>query len=282
MFTKTLRLYETDPIDTRPIIQKIDEYINNKTLEEVLYEISQIIQPKSFDELLKESQNSQSISQFFPTKLLDKNGRVKCIIPSIATATKKDLISIMEHQACEIYTKIADIVAQSFISKARSKFNFSKNTLKFLVENNIFIESDRQDTFLNGIVAGLNFELSTAMHLLMPQVENGIRHLAEECGAVVYKTDTNGVEESLSLESILELPEVEEFFDETFLFNLRLFYTSDYGFGMRNIISHGLYSDIELQTAQSLAVFCFTLHICCMYSTNLRKKLLSQKNRKSK
>ena len=188
----------------------------------------------------------------------------------------------MEHQACEIYTKIADIVAQSFISKARSKFNFSKNTLKFLVENNIFIESDRQDTFLNGIVAGLNFELSTAMHLLMPQVENGIRHLAEECGAVVYKTDTNGVEESLSLESILELPEVEEFFDETFLFNLRLFYTSDYGFGMRNIISHGLYSDIELQTAQSLAVFCFTLHICCMYSTNLRKKLLSQKNRKSK
>ena len=41
-------------------------------------------------------------------------------------------------------------------------------------------------------------------------------------------------------------------------------------------VCHGLYSDKELQTAQSLAVWWFSLHICCMYSTKLKERLLSQ------
>ena len=66
--------------------------------------------------------------------------------------------------------------------------------------------------------AGFNLELPTAMHLLMPQIENAIRCLAQECGAVVYKTHKDGVEECLSLESILKTPEVIDCFEETFLF----------------------------------------------------------------
>lgn len=182
----------------------------------------------------------------------------------------------MEHQASEEYTFTANAIITRFVSEAKKKFEFSNDTLKFLVEDNVFIEADRQDTFLNGLVAGFNFELPTAMHLLMPQIEHGIRKMAEECGSIVYKTDKNGVEESLSLERILDLPDVKECLDETFLFNLRLFYTSDYGFGMRNAVCHGLYSDKQLQTAQCLAVWWFSLHICCMYSTKLNERLLPQ------
>ena len=48
------------------------------------------------------------------------------------------------------------------------------------------------------------------------------------------------------------------------------------GLVCRNAVCHGLYSDKELQTAQSLAVWWFSLHICCMYSTKLKERLLSQ------
>ena len=67
-----------------------------------------------------------------------------------------------------------------------------------------------------------------------------------------------------------------ECLDETFLFNLRLFYTSDYGFGMRNIVSHSLYSDAELQSSSSLIVWWFTLKVCCMFSTNLLERVSKQ------
>ena len=145
-----------------------------------------------------------------------------------------------------------------------------------MIEDNAFIPSDRKNTILKGLVAGFNLDLSTAMHLLMPQVENCVRCLAQEYGAVVYKTEKNGIESCLSFESILKLSEVIDCFDETFLFNLRLFYTSPSAFGMRNNVCHGLYSDDELQSSESLAVWWFTLKICCMFSKNLDERLLSQ------
>ncbi len=281
MSMKSLQSIKSGPIDISEYIDQIEEFISGASFEAVLYRLSNIIQLKSYDELKEKFDLSGFVfSQLFATTILDGNGRVKCIIPSALDASKEELTSIMEHRASEEYTFTADAFVSRFLWKAKEKFTFSKDTLKFLIEENAFVESDRQETFLNGIVAGFNLELSTAMHLLMPQVEHGIRRMAEECGAVVYKTDKNGVESSLSLESILNLPEVEECFDETFLFNLRLFYTSDYGFGMRNAVCHSMYSDKELQTARSLAVWWFTLHICCMFSKNLNEKLISQNESK--
>lgn len=112
----------------------------------------------------------------------------------------------------------------------------------------------------------------------MPQIEHCVRCIAQDCGSVVFKTDKNGIEESLSFESILQLPEVVECLDETFIFNLRLFYTSVYGFGMRNEISHSLRSDNELQSVACLSVWWFTFHICCMFSPKLHERLFMQKS----
>ena len=214
--------------------------------------------------------------------LLNKINKYEKVLDEIREYINKNSIYFATKEKVGKHVKdIAKDLVKLYAARANAVgFAFSKDTLKFLVEDNAFVESDRQETLLNGIVAGFNLELSTAMHLLMPQVEHGIRHMAEECGAVVYKTDKNGVESSLSLESILNLPEVEECFDETFLFNLRLFYTSGYGFGMRNAVCHSMYSDKELQTARSLAVWWFTLHICCIFSSKLNERLLEQTQNK--
>lgn len=137
----------------------------------------------------------------------------------------------------------------------------------------MFIPPDRKDSFLAGIQAGFELNLPLAMHVLMPQVENAVRVLAESCGAVVYKTALDGTEESLSMDSILNLPEVRCALDDEFLFNLQLFFTSVYGFGMRNIVAHGLESDEELQSLSSLAVWWYTLHLCCIYCPELYKRV---------
>ena len=182
----------------------------------------------------------------------------------------------VEHEGSKYYSMIADGFIQRYLWLCRKKFNFTEENLSFLVEDNMFIPENRKSTFLKGLVAGFNLELPTAMHLLMPQIENAIRCLAQECGAVVYKTHKDGVEECLSLESILKTPEVIDCFEETFLFNLKLFYLSEYGFGMRNIVGHGLNSDKELQSSASLATWWFTLKICCMYSSELTIRLNQQ------
>ena len=190
---------------------------------------------------------------------------------------KYEEIAIAEHEAGKEHSFAASAFTTRFLHLARSKHTFTEDTLRFLVEDNAFIPGDRKDTFLKGLVAGFNLDLATSMHLLMPQVENAIRCLAELCGAVVYKTDCNGIEECLSLDSILKLEELQESIDPEILFNMRVFYTSPYGIGMRDIIGHGLRSDKGLQNADCLAVWWFTLHLVCLFSPELHKRNYEQK-----
>jgi len=225
--------------------------------------------------------NSSFITQWlFTTNKLDSAGRVKCIVPSFLGATEKEICSILEHKASEEYLFCADAFIKNYLLKVKERFSFTEDDLSFLIEDNIFVPKNRKKTFLKGIVAGFNLELSTAMHLLMPQVENSIRNIVQECGAVVYKTERDGTESCLGLKSILTALEAKECFDETFLFNLKLFYVSDYGFGMRNEVCHSLYSDDELQSAQSLAVWWFTFRVLCMFSPKLYQRLNNASNKK--
>lgn len=274
---QTLKYFNFGPVDIKKSIDQIKQFINTTSFEMLIYTLCNIIPLESYEETLKKfNSGGFTSSHFFASTILNKDGSIRCVIPSSIDATEDEIHSIVEHEAAKKYEFDSNTFVKRFLWLAKEKFEFNEENLLFLVDDNIFIPSDRKNTFLKGLVAGFNLDLSTSMHLLMPQVENSIRCLAQECGAVVYKTDKNGVEACLSLESILKLPEVIDCLDETFLFNLRLFYTSDYGFGMRNTVSHSLYSDDELQSSSSLIVWWFTLKICCMFSKNLTVRVSKQ------
>lgn len=276
---KNLVSFKGPSIDIREWIDHIKEFIDASSFEMVLYRLCNIIKLKNQKETYNKHKSEDfSFSSMFGEKVLDQNGRTKCIIPSALTTCEDEICAIIEHEIYKEYNLAADLFIKRYLWIAKESFDFSEENLAFLVEDNAFIPSDRKTTILKGLIAGFNLDLSTAMHLLMPQLENCVRCLAQECGAIVYKTEKNGIESCLSFESILKLPEVIECFEETFLFNLRLFYTSPYAFGMRNNVCHGLYSDDELQSSESLAVWWFTLKICCMFSKNLDERLLSQTN----
>ena len=274
---QALKYLNVGPVDIQESLDQIKQLIDKTSFEMLIYALCNIITLENYEGSLKKFNSSGFITpHFFASTILNKDGSIRCVLPSLIDATEDEIYSIVEHETAKKYEIDSNVFIQRFLWLAKEKYEFNEENLRFLVDDNIFVPSDRKKTFLKGLVAGFNLDLSTSMHLLMPQVENSIRCLAQECGAVVYKTDKNGVEECLSLKSILKLPEVVECLDETFLFNLRLFYTSDYGFGMRNIVSHSLYSDAELQSSSSLIVWWFTLKVCCMFSTNLLERVSKQ------
>lgn len=274
---KTLKSIQGNPIDISDWVKSTENFIENATFEAVIYRLAKLVPLKSISEL-KETINSNEFhfSDFFETTIINDEGRIMDVVPAAGLAKDKDPTAILEREGARYYSMIAGGFIQPYLCLCQKKVQFTEDNLSFLIEDNLFVPENRKTTFLKGLVAGFNLDLSTAMHLLMPQIENVLRCLAQECGAVVYKTYQNGVEECLSLESILKKPKFVDCLDETFLFNLKLFYTSEHGFGMRNIIGHGLKSDEDLQTASSLAVWWFTLKICCMYSPKLFGRLKEQ------
>ena len=268
---KNMAHVSSPPIDISNIVQSIKDHVSNSSFEETLLQISRSIRLQGFAYF---QERKQSIfADLFPERILDSKGRVIADLPSRMNASNEDQRKIAQHDACKYYRDIAQICIGNYLSISKSKFSFTEDTLRFLVDHNMFIPADRRSTFLKGIVAGFSGDWSTAMHLLMPQVENAIRCLAEDCDIVTYKTKQSGIEECKSLSTILSSPELKEYLEDDLIFNMEVFYTSEYGFGMRDQISHGLFSDTELNSFNSMAVWCFTLYLCCIYCPELAQRL---------
>ena len=275
---QSLKATPGDAYDITESVNHMRDIVESSSFEQMLIRLIYLHKLKKPNEYIAQLRKSGFLfSSFFTTNIMDEYGRLNCTVPSLRDASPEEEIAIAEHEAGKEHSFAANAFTTRFLHLARSKHTFTEDTLRFLIEDNAFIPGDRKDTFLKGLVAGFNLDLATSMHLLMPQVENAIRCLAELCGAVVYKTDCNGIEECLSLDSILKLKELQESIDPEILFNMRVFYTSPYGIGMRDIISHGLRSDKGLQSADCLAVWWFTLHLICLFSPELYKRNYEQK-----
>lgn len=273
---------KSKPVDLSETITELKQRIQKSTFEEFLYFFTALLNLESPEKLFKEIEQSSSLAGLFSSQTIDSQGRVINKIPSILGASDEEKLCICEHEAAKKYLIATDMFATRCLAIAREKWEFTEENLQFLVEDNLFVPADRKESFLKGLVAGFRGDLGLSMCLLMPQVENAIRELARNCGAVVYKTDSNGVEEVLSLDSILQQPEIKESVEEKILFNVRVFYTGKNGFNMRNNVCHGLYSDTELQSIPSLAAWWFTLYLCCHFCPELYRRIEEQSKREEK
>lgn len=274
---KEMKSFSSGPFDISPAINNFEDIISKSSFEEAIVALAFHVHPKELTKCKEEAISNSSIASLFSSSVLDSKGRVICIIPSLFNATEKDKMHYYEHKAMEYNQLLANAFISNFLKMFNEKYNIKRNDIRFILENNLFVPEKRIESFLSGIEAGFRYDFITALHILMPQVENAIRLIAEELGAVVYKTAGDGTEECLSFESVLSLPEIVESFDEDFIFSLRVHYTSKYGFGMRNNIGHGLDDDYALNSYNGLAVWWYTFRLCCTYSFNLRKKIAEKR-----
>lgn len=203
-----MQLIQTDPIDLRKEMNMMKESVDSSSFEQVIWNIACLLQIQSEQTVLDEARRSTSITDsLFSTTIVDNNGRKRYILPTLSNASEDDLHHICEHRAAENYNMFAGAILQRYLWFAKERYQFTEESLGFLVDHNGFVPPDRKGSFLKGLVAGFNLDLLSAVPILMPQIENAVRELAAKCGAVVYKTSAQGVEECLSMESVLGCPE---------------------------------------------------------------------------
>ena len=80
--------------------------------------------------------------------------------------------------------------------------------LEFLANANPFIQSSHVPIFLRGLHAGLMGDMMTAVHLLVPQLENALRFVLNQHGIDTANIDSEGLEQNKALGKLLEFPEL--------------------------------------------------------------------------
>lgn len=121
-----------------------------------------------------------------------------------------------------------------------------ENSLKELIKESTFILPNRLSIFVHAIRLGLERDISTSLHLLVPQVENALRHLLVRSGIITTTLDAVGIEEAWPLGRILSEPQLLPILGEPLVYELRSLLLGQPGSNIRNLLAHGLLGDDEL------------------------------------
>jgi hypothetical protein len=119
---------------------------------------------------------------------------------------------------------------------------FTANVDMFLeyIFRSKYVPADRRDIFACGIKAYLNEDYISAIHVLVPQVEEVIRTIVEKSGGNVYSASRAGAMQLKTLESIIDEPSAQSVLGE-FSGYLKIILTDSRGLNIRNNLCHGFY-----------------------------------------
>jgi hypothetical protein len=213
------------------------------------------------------------VAMLFPFKAHTSVGLVSGR-PVEKPQTAEERLQIEADHQCHTHANtIRQFKVELMIEPALAQINAEHNPhlydLRPLVIDNPFVPSGREFLFLKGLHAGLTGDFVTAVHLLVPQVENSLRHLLEEHGVTASGLTRQDTQSWFDLNRMLTTPEVEqklsELLDEDVVFHLKGVLVHHFGANLRNELAHGTLGVGELNgfyAAQCVFVWWLTLHLC--------------------
>jgi hypothetical protein len=131
-------------------------------------------------------------------------------------------------------------VVYRVIDEVRQRYPIVLSDLLPIVVNNPMVPEDREMLFLRAFQAGLLGDFVVALHLLVPQVENSIRHLLKLRGTSDTRMDADGTERVLYLTELLFREDVQDMLGVDLAFDLQALLVDHMGANMRGRGSHGL------------------------------------------
>ena len=101
----------------------------------------------------------------------------------------------------------------------------------------------REHLFGMGLLAGINGEFGTAIHLIAPQIENMVRFHLKNAGVTTTTLDSEGIEMEVGLSKLMEFPDNEIIWGKDMFFELKSMFCDPIGPNLRNELAHGLVDD---------------------------------------
>lgn len=157
--------------------------------------------------------------------------------------SSKDEEKLVFSRIFRIYLIIISTYLEKTIKEVIQKCEFNQESFVTYLVNLINPSESEGDSLFKGLIALFAGEYTTALHLLIPQVEAIIRELSERIGerTIRYNEELNGYE-YITLGSLLRSEKVKEVLGENLSSYLTFLYTDPTGLNLRNLICHGIFS----------------------------------------
>jgi hypothetical protein len=232
-----------------------------KSLEDSLYLLASCSRDliKPVEELRQEANkynDSGGIRSLIPVVSFDHEGKAK----AIGKTGDEGLEDRMFESAISYQTYFGYNFMAPACEQICSEHNIKIEDLFFIVENNSFIPSGREHLYARGLLAGLQKDPIVAIHILVPQLENSLRHILNQRGSITSKSGS--IQDDALLGEILRMPELSEILGQDIVFALRGLLVERMGSNIRNDLCHGLLSVSRFWEAEMLYLWWLILCLC--------------------
>ncbi len=201
--------------------------------------------------------------------VVDERGRVVARMPSFLSDDPEEAENAIRAEMLSQANQYRQTYAAAFVHPVWRQINLDHDVrlrdLLLVVLNNPFVPEGHEETYARGLLAGFKGDFLTATHLLVPQLENSIRHVLSRSGVIVSKIDSFGIQEEKDLGALLREPKLEELLGEDLVFDLQGLLVERFGVNLRNRMAHGLMGDDEFASPTVLYLWWLVLRICMIY-----------------
>lgn len=142
--------------------------------------------------------------------------------------------------------------------------DLDEGSLQNLIGDSPLIQEDRRPLFIQGLLAGFRWDFPTALHLLIPQVENGLRKMLNDLGVLARNIGADGVEEVWSYERILSHEVTVRTLGPALTYELQSLLVTRLGANFRNLIAHGLLSAEALRSETAFYLWWLLLRLIAL------------------
>ena len=164
----------------------------------------------------------------------------------------------------------SELTAASTINPARLQIHaehlLEKHDFLCLCSTSPFIPGDRVDLFSLAFARFFGGDFLSALHILVPQLENSLRYVLKQTGKESSYIRSNMIQEDMTLSSLLknERQSLEDIFGPAIVCVIENLFDFSGGPRIRNQLAHGLISDQECYSGCGIYACWFIFHLSCL------------------
>lgn len=262
--------FSSGTIDLTQQIESAITIVKNKPLQDAIFALALFTRPvsrESMEKFVDEMVKKSPLLAFISNNIVDSRGKVVAKRDSLLNGSTDQ---IAEAKEAEMYhwAQSEQGILGSVIEHTRRYFltehNPSVRDILEITAYNPFVPPGREAIFAQGLLAGLQGDYLTSLHLLIPQIENSIRYILKRNGIITSGINSDGIQEEFDLNKLLGMPETAKIFHNNWLFGLKGTLTSKYGRNFRNLLAHGLLDYNHFLSYDAVYVWWLILKICCI------------------
>ncbi|MGH6897514.1 MAG: DUF4209 domain-containing protein [Geminicoccaceae bacterium] len=236
-------------IDVSDSIRVARERVSGKPLREALLAFATVIRPTNFDQ---ERVRARELMELFPLQNLmggvkiDRDGRVVAHRTVAIGGDQAEAEQALWERVVEHVVMSYQVDVQAAIVPALNQLMFehspSLRDMRDLVVDNPFVPPGHEELFAKGFLAGLRWNFPQALSILIPQLENSLRHLLATAGFETTRRDKHGLQSVVQMGTILSerKEQLEPILSTDIVKELKVLFSDQHGPDLRNGIAHGL------------------------------------------